>query len=74
MQMRFFYLNRCVLKAAEISERCSVHHTITSHLWVDFMNGNLLQKVRKDNLILHYYTDCILERKCDFYPLEAIGL
>nr|XP_021387702.1 uncharacterized protein LOC110471408 [Lonchura striata domestica] len=34
----------CVLKAAGILERYSVHHTITSHLWVDFMNGNLLQK------------------------------
>lgn len=40
-----------------------MHHTITSHLWVDFMNGNLLQKVREDSLVLHYSRDCVLERE-----------
>ncbi|KAJ7407949.1 hypothetical protein BTVI_61017 [Pitangus sulphuratus] len=52
-----FLSDQCVLKAAEILESCNVHHTITSHLWVDFMNGNLLQKEkeRKKELTSHIY-------------------
>lgn len=58
--------NRRVLKAVEVLEKCSVHHTITSHLWDDFMNGNLLQKVREANVFLLCYAGCVLEKQMCF--------
>lgn len=49
-----------------------MHRTITSHLWVDFMNGNLLQKVRQLGFTL-LYTLCFGKANVIFTQWKPLG-